>query len=319
MSDSDEKRKHIVYSIVIPAFNSSKTLQELVRRFECLFENHINEEYEIIFVDDGSTNPLTWETLKSLAQKPAVSAISLMRNYGKPGAIVCGLGHARGQWVLTIDDDLQQQPEDLVKLIDYRDHDVVVGVFGDKRHSFGVRQTSKLKSVFDRWILKVPCPMSPLKLIRAEVVQGMVAISTPRPFIPALISSVTQDIVPVPITHCVSQVGGSRYSYWRRFSQFSNLILGNSSVLLRGIGAIGAITAFSGFLFALYTLLRVAFGHAILPGWASLVIINLVFGGLILIALGINGEYLLRILENSSRKPAFLIRRLVTGNQEGDP
>lgn len=316
MSDRDQKREPVVYSIVIPAFNSAATLQELVRRFECLFEEHIDARYEIIIVDDGSTDPSTWNTLKSLAQKPAVSAIGLMRNYGKPGAIICGLGYAKGQWVLTIDDDLQQQPEDLLKLIRCKDHDVVVGVLVDKRHSFGVRQTSKLKSVFDRWILKVPCPMSPLKLIKAEVVKGMLAVSTPRPFIPALISSVTQDIVPVPITHSISQVGGSRYSYWRRLSQFSNLILGNSSVLLRAIGAIGAIASASGFVFALYTLLRVLLGQAILPGWASLVIINLVFGGLILIALGINGEYLLRILENSSNKPAFLIRRLETGNQE---
>ena len=299
-----------IYSIVIPAYNSDETLVELVERFEMLFEQHVKESFEIILVDDGSTNPKTWGTLESLAEKSNICAIGLMKNYGKPSAIVCGLSHARGQWVLTIDDDLQQKPEDLLKLIEFRKHDVVVGEFSEKQHSFGVRLSSKIKSRFDSLILRLPCPMSPLKLIKAEVIRGMLDISTPRPFIPALLSGVTQDFVSVPISHYPSQIGKSRYTYWRRLKQFSNLLVGNSSLMLRAIGAIGTLASFTGFIFALYTFMRVLMGQEIVPGWASLVVINLTFGGLILIGLGINGEYLLRILENSSKKPAYVIRRI---------
>jgi len=271
----------------------------------------MKESYEIIIIDDGSLNRATWPTIQQLTQRPHVNGIRLTRNYGKPGAVVCGLSHARGRWVVTIDDDLQQLPEDIPALAQQRSHDVVVGAIAAKRHSLSVRWSSRAKRWFDRVSLGVPCPLSPLKLITAEVVQGMLDTATSRPFIPALLCGVTTDIVSVPIRHEHSRMRASRYSFLKRLSQFSNLLIGNSSLLLRVIGAIGTLAALSGFLFALYTVFRVILGAEVLPGWASLIVINLTFGGLILIALGINGEYLIRILEHSSKRPAYRVRTIV--------
>ena len=300
-----------IFSVVIPAYNSGDSLVELCDRLERVFSEVMQESYELIIVNDGSSNPVTWPTIERIARRPHVVAINLMRNYGKPGAVMCGIAHAAGRWVVTIDDDLQQLPEDIPKLAALRAHDVVVGEIGVKQHSWWIRFSSRIKARFDRIILGVPCPMSPLKLISAEVAQGMQEISTPRPFIPALLCSVTKDIVSVPIRHKTSRIDSSRYSLFKRFSQFSNLLIGNSSLLLRGIGIIGATAAVAGFIFALYTVSRILLGEEIVPGWASLIIINLTFGGLILIALGINGEYLLRILEHSSSRPAYRVRRLI--------
>ena len=299
------------FSVIIPAYNSSDTLVELCDRLERVFSDVMQESYELVIVNDGSSNPATWATIEGIARRPHVVAINLMRNYGKPGAVMCGIAHAAGRWLVTIDDDLQQLPEDIPKLAALRSHDVVVGQIGAKQHSWWVRCSSSIKARFDRIILGVPCAMSPLKLISAEVAQGMQQISTPRPFIPALLCSVTKDIASVPIRHKASQVAGSRYNLLKRFSQFSNLLIGNSSLLLRGIGIIGATAAFAGFIFALYTVVRILLGEEIVPGWASLIVINLTFGGLILIALGINGEYLLRILEQSSNRPAYRVRKLI--------
>ncbi len=296
------------YSVVIPAYNSTDSLPELADRLNQVFTEVMDESYEIIFVDDGSTNSETWKILKGLSDRSYITAIRLMRNYGKPGAIMCGLENASGRWVITIDDDLQQLPEDIPRLTEYRDHDVVVGAIQKKEHGLWIRLSSRIKAKFDAIILGVPCPMSPLKLVRSEVVKGMLAVATSRPFIPALMSSVTNDFVSVPISHKKSRIRGSRYSFLKRFSQFSNLLIGNSTMLLRCIGTVGAITAISGFIFAAYTVIRTLLGDEVLPGWSSLIVINLVFGGLLLIALGINGEYLFRILENSSNKPAYVIR-----------
>ena len=306
------------FSVIIPAYNSAASLVELCERLERVFSEVMQESYELVIVNDGSSNPATWATIEHIAQRPHVVAINLMRNYGKPGAVICGIAHAAGRWIVTIDDDLQQLPEDIPKLAALRSHDVVVGEIGSKQHSWWIRCSSSIKARFDRVILGVPCPMSPLKLITAQVAQGMLEVSTPRPFIPALLCSVTTDIVSTPIRHQPSKLESSRYSLFKRLSQFSNLLIGNSSLLLRGIGIIGATAAFAGFIFALYTVVRILLGDEIVPGWASLIVINLTFGGLILIALGINGEYLLRILEHSSSRPAYRVRDLLRSEDQSE-
>ncbi|MCP4204939.1 MAG: glycosyltransferase family 2 protein [bacterium] len=305
------------YSVVVPVYKSDRTLVELVKRLRVVFEETLEASYEILLVDDGSDSPETWETCERLArQHVTVGSIQLMRNYGKPGAVLCGLGHARGQWIVTIDDDLQQRPEDIPLLVEHEDHDVVVAHFRNRATSLGSRAASWLKSQFDRAILRLPCRMSPLKLFRSEVAAGMLTMRTSYPFLPALMAHVTDDFVSVPVTHAVSRHGRSRYSWTRRVKQFSNLVISNSSLLLRLLGAVGLIVGSSGLGFAVVILFRKLAGQPIQPGWSSLVVINLVFGGLILIALGLIGEYLLRILEGTSRKPAYFARRVV-GTGEG--
>lgn len=318
MSDSTNSVAYPDFSVIIPAYNSDDSLVELCNRLERVFIEVMQTSYELVIVNDGSSNPSTWPTIQRISQRPHVLAINLMRNYGKPGAIMCGIAHASGRWLITIDDDLQQLPEDIPKLAELRSHDVVVGELQARQHSWWIRLSSRIKAQFDRIILGVPCRMSPLKLINADVAQGMLEVSTPRPFIPALLCNVTTDIVSVPVQHESSQAGSSRYSLLKRFSQFSNLLIGNSSLLLRSIGLIGATAAFAGFIFALYTMVRILLGEEIVPGWASLIVINLTFGGLILIALGINGEYLLRTLEHSSNRPAYRVRTLLRREDHPD-
>ena len=306
------------YSVVVPVYESNRSISELVSRLRAVFENSIQAAYEIILVDDGSRSPLTWQTCERFAREyPSIVAIRLMRNYGKPGAVLCGLTHARGQFVITIDDDLQQRPEDIPALITHQSHDVVVAHFASSQHDQLTKIGSWIKRAFDRVILGLPCPMSPLKLFKAEVARGMLQIRTPYPFIPALLASVTQDFVSVVVSHETSRHGKSRYTFRRRVRQFSHLLINNSTLLLRCLGVLGVTVAFGGFVFALTVVLRRLFGAPIFPGWASLMVINLVFGGLILLALGIVGEYLIRILEGISNKPAYLIRQIVTA--EGEP
>jgi hypothetical protein len=310
--DKDETGQRPRYSVVVPVYNSDRSVEELVERLENVFDRVLKATYEVILVDDGSASVTTWPTLRRLAEeRPWVSSIRLMRNYGKASAILCGLTHMRGKWVVTIDDDLQQRPEDIPELIKYEDHDVVVGNFTTRRHDRFTVVTSRIKSCFDDLILGLPCKMSPLKLFKAEVAEGMLQIQTNRPFIPALMAHVTRDFVPVHVDHCSSRHGESRYSVFRRFQQFLNLLIGNSSFLLRVFGAIGFAVALVGFGSAIYVVARKILGYSILPGWASLVVINLVFGGFVLMGLSIIGEYLIRILEGSSRKPPYVIREMV--------
>lgn len=311
------------YSVVVPVFESSHSVEELVERLRTVFDEVLDATVEIVLVDDGSRCPETWKTCERLALNHAeVRAVRLTRNFGKPGAVLCGLSCARGRWIITIDDDLQQRPEDIPALVAFRDHDVVVADYPRRRHGSLTRLLSWIKGRIDGRVLGLPCRMSPLKLIRAEVAKAVLEVRSAHPFIPALLAHVTSDFHAVPVVQDESLHGRSRYTFRRRIRQFSNLLISNSSVLLRLIGLIGVVLPIGGFVFAGWVIVRKTLGGVpLLPGWASLVVINLVFGGLILLALSLVGEYLIRIVDGISRKPPFVIRSDVGDDprSEGDP
>ena len=139
----------------------------------------------------------------------------------------------------------------------------------------------------------------------------MLKMHSSRPYIPALMSYVTKDFITANVRHGSSQNEKSRYTFFKRIKKFTNLLIGNSSLLLRGIGLIGVITSLTGLVFAFTVVMRKLFGAAIEPGWSFLVVIDLVLGGFILIALSIIGEYLFRIIEGNDRKPTFIVRRII--------
>lgn len=297
------------YSVVVPVYNSGAQLRDLVERLAAVFENEVKESYEILLVDDSSTNLDTKDLLKDLAKLLHVCVITLTRNFGKPGAVIAGMSKSRGDWVVTIDDDLQQLPEDIPKLIVHRDHDMVTATHLKKKHSGPFRFVSSgIKGWFDRNLLGYKTPFSPLKLIHRPAVDGMLSIKTNRPFIPALIRQVTDDIIAVEATHEKTAYKKSRYTFKRRWSQFSDLLFGNSAFMMRVFTWIGLAFASLAFFLAGVILWRKLFGHPIQPGWASLMVTTLLVGGVNLLAIGIGGQYFIRILDVSSSKPAFIIR-----------
>lgn len=296
------------YSVIIPTYNPGPPLVELVERLEQTFARMKVGRYEIVIVDDGSPSHEAPTTLRSVGERPAVTVIRLTRNFGKPGAVICGLTRSQGDRVLTLDDDLQQAPEDLEKLAEHRGHDVVIARYRNKKHDLMQRVTSRIKAQFDNIILGYDFPISPMKLIRRQVVEGMLRNSSDRPFIPALIQQVTTDIVAVDVAHHESAYDRSRYTFSRRLRQFSNLLVGNSNLLLRWLGALGFLIMFGSLTLAAFIIVRKLSGAPVEVGWSSLMVAVLLIGGLQLGAMSIIGQYLLRILNVSARKPAYFIR-----------
>jgi glycosyltransferase involved in cell wall biosynthesis len=301
-------------SIVVPVYESSHSLVELTQRVHAVFARYPSETFEILLVDDGSRSPATGETLRTLrAEYPAITVIRLMRNFGRIAAVLCGLKHARGRNVIIMDDDLQHRPEDIPALLEHRDHDIVVAQFPVRNHDTLTVLGSWVKSHFDRIILGLPCRISAFVSLRRDVVDAMLQMTSPRPFLPALMASVTSDFHPIVLSHDASKHGRSRYSFMRRFVQFTNLLIGNSNLVLHAFGIIGGVVAAAGFL-SMFVIIVLKFsGRITEAGWASLVVINLLFGGLILVALGIIGEYLLRILEGGMQKPTYVVRGIYRG------
>jgi glycosyltransferase involved in cell wall biosynthesis len=299
------------YSVVIPCFNCKHTIDELLSRLAGVFAR-LQRAYEVIAVDDGSPDPDTWPAILAAAKGNPVRAFRLTRNFGRTAAVLCGMEQARGRWVITMDDDLQHRPEDIPRLISVVDHDAVVAnfAFSERYHTLSQRLTSHIKGWFDYKLLGKPphIQMSPFIMIRGDIVRMMLRSRTPYPFIPALLFHVTRDIVAVPATHAPRRNGRSQFGFGKRLRLFSNLLINNSSILMRAFALFGIGAAALSLALACYFVIMRIISENYVPGWTSLSVIELFMGGLILITLGVIGEYLVRIVQLAERRPAFFVR-----------
>lgn len=307
-------------SIVVPVYDSL-VLEELSDRVDAAFRELPDHDYELIFVDDGSPDERVWPLLERLAgERSRVVALQLTRNFGQQAATLCGLRESRGELVVTMDDDLQHDPGDIGLLLARADADIVVAQLGRKHHSVFRRITSRMKGIFDRIIIGKPkkIQLSSFRLLRRTVVDGILEIRTPNPFIPAMMFHVSKRVVGVPVTHHPRRQGKSGYTLIGMIRVFSNLLINNSSLVLRVVGQLGMAFAVVSFATAFYVMYRKLVHGIPVQGWASLFATLLLIGGLLLFGLGIVGEYLVRIIESSETKPTYFVRRrAVAPTREG--
>jgi glycosyltransferase involved in cell wall biosynthesis len=307
-----KKSGAIGFSIVLPVYNTTNSLIEFVKRTEKVFREKVKEDFEIIFVDDASPNPETWKTLEELARKNShVKVIQLMRNFGQHAATLCGLSVSSGDYVITMDDDLQQSPEDIPKLIEQKEFDIVIGQYEKKKHSLFKNITSRIKGWYDRALIGKPkdIQLTSFRMFSRGVVDAMLSIRTQYPFIPALMFYVSKNVIGIPVSHVKRAEGKSGYNLLKMIKLFSNLLINNSSFLLKTTGYLGMFISALSFIFAINLIYHKIMHGTTLQGWTSLMVSFLFIGGLILFILGVIGEYLFRIIVGIESKPAFIIRK----------
>ncbi len=305
----------IEYSIVIPVYNSSDSLFELVDRIKHVFQKEIKQTYEIIFINDASPNKKSWPSLKKIAESNNnISIINLMRNFGRSSAVLCGFSNVKGNYVIIMDDDLQHFPEDIPKLIAKKEHDIVIAEFKNKKHSLFKRVTSRIKGWFDYKLIGKPKHIknSAFLLVNSKIINAINQLNVSNPFISALLFFVSKDIVNVQCNHGNRIHGETGYTLKKLLHQFSNLIINNSSFLLKLVAYIGVTFSSFSFLLILYYTFRYFYFGINVSGWFTLVSITLLIGGLILLSIGIIGEYLIRIISGIEKKPAFIVREKIS-------
>jgi dolichol-phosphate mannosyltransferase/undecaprenyl-phosphate 4-deoxy-4-formamido-L-arabinose transferase len=297
-------------SIVIPVYDSPE-LDTLTTRIEDVLAA-AGERYEIVFVDDGSRDARIWPALERLSRdRPRVRAVQLTRNFGQQAATLCGLREARGDVVITMDDDLQFDPGDIPALLAHGDHDIAIGQLVQREHHLFRRMASAAKGVFDRIVIGKPkgLRLSSFRLLSRTVVDGVLAMRTPNPFLPALMFHVSKDVIGVPVRHSRRFSGRSGYTLRKLIGMFGNLVLNNSSILLRVAALTGIFFALVSFALAGIVIYRKLVYHTSVQGWTSLFAATMLIGGLLLVSVGIIGEYLIRIIESSEAKPTYFVRR----------
>ncbi len=304
-----------LYSIIIPVYKSTTSLEELAKRVDIVFSNISNSDYELIFINDSPFYLETKKILEEIIYKyPKVVVIELMKNFGQQPATLCGIENSKGDYIITMDDDLQHAPEDIPSLIKKQKHDVVIAKLKRIKHNIFKRISSNIKGYFDYIILGKPknIKLSSFRLIKSSITKLMFKRKTPYPFIPALLFSITLDIVNVEVEHNHRNDGKSNYTFFKLVQVFSNLMINNSSLLLRVIGYLGICIAFLSVIFGLIIIYKKIFLDYILLGWSSTMVALLFFGGMTLFTLGVIGEYLIRIIATTEERPVYYIRKINT-------
>lgn len=302
----------VTYSIIIPVFNSVDSLFPLVERLEKVFTGQIMDSYEIILVDDGSSVKSSWEAIERLAGRGSyIRGIQLMRNFGKNGALLCGFQHASGKYIITMDDDLQHLPEHIPALLRKKEHDIVLAAFPSLKVSFIKKLTSRINSWFETRLIGKPPHIrsSPFRLLKREVVEAMMMIRTPYPSIPALMYYTSRDVVNVEVSHEERKYGQTGFTWRKMGSSLSNMVINNSSLLLKLIALAGMIISVLSFGMGIFYIIKKLTVGTSTPGWASIIVTILFIGGLILFSVGVVGEYLIRIINGVEQKPSYIVRK----------
>jgi dolichol-phosphate mannosyltransferase/undecaprenyl-phosphate 4-deoxy-4-formamido-L-arabinose transferase len=307
------------YSVVIPVYNTTEVLITLSNKLHQVFEEMNESQYEIIFINDCSPNPYTKQYLSEACQQnDKVKVIHFSRNFGQQPATICGIEHAKGDYIITMDDDLQHDPQDIKLLVEQKHHDIVIAGLLDKKHGYFKQLGSRIKNHFDHLILGKPknIKMSSFRLISRFIADNIEKVKSPNPFIPALLFMISLDVVNVPIKHHERAEGESGYNLKLMLKLFSNLMINNSSFLLNMLGKVGIFTAIGSAIYAVYLIInRLAVGISV-EGWTSLMVVVLIMGGLMLFSVGVIGEYLIRVIQSSEQKPSYIVKTIENKNDE---
>jgi len=304
----------IEISIVIPVYNSEDNLVELCHQ---IFDALNNVKYEVLLINDQSKDN-SWSIIKQICTEyKQVIGINLRKNAGQDNAIMAGLNYVKGNFIVIMDDDLQHSPYDIISLYEncIKNYtDICFGNFKRLKQAFWKNLGSWLNGKISEWLLDKPknIYLSPFKIIRREVTDEIIKYTGPYPYIDGLLLSVTNSMIQINIEHHKRFKGKSNFNLPRSISVFLKHVTTFSVTPLRIASIIGIITSITGFVLIPYYLYEYLFNYNIVEGWTTLVILLLIIGGLILLSLGIIGEYLGRSYLNINKKHQYIIKEITT-------
>jgi undecaprenyl-phosphate 4-deoxy-4-formamido-L-arabinose transferase len=302
----------IEISVVVPVYNSEKCLDALAEQLHIALEN---VGYELILVNDRSKDG-SWEKIVSLSKiNKRIKGISLKKNSGQDNAIMAGLGRAHGAFVVIMDDDLQHAPSDILKLYEQckSGFDICYGLFVQKRQSLWKNTGSRLNGYLAEVFLKKPkgLYLSPFKVMRGSLAKEIVQYKGPFPYIDGIVLSITSSITQVELQHHTRFDGKGNYSLFKSVSVFLKHVTGYSLYPLRIATIIGIIASSFSFLLGAYFIIDYLSNDAHVEGWITLVLLSVFFNGLILMCVGLIGEYIGRIYLTITSKRQYVIDKTI--------
>ncbi len=308
-------------SFVIPCYRSQETLVSVVSEIGSTMKEMDQYEYEIILVNDCSPDN-TLAVIRRLCEADArIKGISFAKNFGQHAALMAGLRCTCGDYVVCLDDDGQTPANEADKLLSKLEegYDAVYASYGQKQHSGFRNLGSKVNELMTRVMLEKPKDLyiSSYFAVRRFVVEDMIRYENSYPYVIGLVLRTTKNITNVPVKHREREVGTSGYTLKKLLNLWFNGFTAFSVKPLRIATMLGAGCATIGFLYGLYTIIKKAVNPAVPLGFSSLMAAVVFFGGMIMIILGLVGEYVGRIYISMNNSPQYVIRERI--NVENTP
>jgi undecaprenyl-phosphate 4-deoxy-4-formamido-L-arabinose transferase len=307
-------------TILVPLYNSAGTIERLLEELNDL---PVDGGCEIVLVNDGSQDATVAICERAMARfSRPITLVKLSRNFGEHNAVMAGLRHAAGEWVINIDDDLQNPPSEILVLLDHarrNGHEVVYSYYLEKQHESWRNLGSWLTNRMADVLLDKPkgLYLSSFRCMSAFVAAEICKYDGPFAYVDGLILQVTQNIGRVPVRHAPREAGRSGYTVSKLVKLWLNTFVNFSVMPLHLATLMGFAMAIVGFLYTLAVVLeRYLYGTPL--GWSSLMAALLVFSGTELLVVGVAGEYIGRIFLTANKRPQFVVHGIVDNHGPRD-
>ncbi len=305
-------------SLIVPCYNEAENVAAFQEAVVSAFED-CGYTYEIVFINDGSRDA-TLHNLKKLhtAQKCPVKVISFSRNFGKEAGLYAGLQHASGEYISLIDADLQQRPElvrEMVRILDENPDTDVIAAYQDRRRE------GKLLSFFKKCFyaiinrlsnVDIKSDASDFRTFRRNVAESILELKEYHRFSKGIFAWVGFETQYIPYTACQRNAGKTKWNFCKLFNYAIDGIIGFSTAPLRLATYLGSFTAAAALIYMVVVVLEKLIWGITIPGYATIIVLILLLGGIQLICIGIIGEYVGRTFEQSKNRPVYLPKEVLT-------
>jgi glycosyltransferase involved in cell wall biosynthesis len=305
------------YSIVVPVYRGQDTLRPLAQQLQAFFAE-TGQSYEVIFVYDCGPDD-SWRVILELRAElgpEVVKAVRLARNFGQHNALICGFNYARGRFIVTMDEDLQHRPADIARLAEVQaagNYDVVYGKYETLQHSGFRNITSRLlKKLLQVGIPDLHPDYTAFRLIRADTARYCLGMSNSYTFLDGYLTWITRSVTSVAVAHQERAAGESSYTVSKLIEHSINIFVTFSDLPVRLLSLTSVVVFVLTSCYSLYIIGRKLILNDFSSGFPTL-IITLGFGvGLILLGMGILGEYIHRVNLKTTRRPNFVETETLT-------
>ncbi|MDP8247682.1 MAG: glycosyltransferase family 2 protein [Candidatus Tritonobacter lacicola] len=304
------------FSVVIPVYNGEKTIAGLVDELVRVLSR---DELEIVLVNDGSSDNSHEECVSIFERyRNTVKYICLARNFGEHNAVLAGLNMAAGDYAVIVDDDFQNPPEEIRKLIDEavsKKYDVVYSYYSRKHHSWFRNLGSRFDNLVAGYLLNKPkgLYLSSFKCLNRFIVREIIKYKGPYPYIDGLILRATGNIGKVLTRHAERREGRSGYTLRKLVHLWLNMFVNFSVFPLRFSAILGFIFSLLGGILSVVFIIEKIVNPEVPVGLTAILVSILIFAGIQLIMLGLIGEYLGKLFLSYNQTPQYVVRRVFDG------
>lgn len=309
-----------IISFIIPCYGSEETVELVINEINEIVNKNENYDYEVIAVNDSSPDNI-WEVLKQIAKKnKKVKLINLAKNMNRPGALMAGMGKATGDYIVLMDDDGQCPMENLWKLLKPLEegHDVSIAKYPSYKQTKFKGLGTFINRKMTEIVMEKPKGLSftNFSALKKYIVDEILKYKNPYPYLTGLLLRTTSDIVNVEMEERDRIQGNTTFTFKKMLNLWINGFTAFSIKPLRIATIIGFLTAAIGFIYGMYIIIHKLIIHTnILQGYSSIMAVLLFVSGIIMIMLGLIGEYIGRIYISINNSPQYVIKETINMNQ----